>query len=181
MKGVIFTTFEAFVIDRFGEEFLDELFEASELKTDEAFVAPGTYPDEDLLSLVANASRMAGLEPATALRAFGRFAFPRLALSLPDLRAEYETPRELLRNVDDIIHVEVRKLWPEAETPRILVLEESEAAMRVRYVSERGLCAVFEGLVAGLGDFFTVSIESEHLECLHDGANACEFEIRIGD
>ena len=179
MKGIIFTTFEQFVRERLGEEFLDELLERSELKTTEAFVAPGTYPDEDLVTLVVNAAELAGLEVPEALHAFGSFAFPKLALCLGDLKSRYRDPEDLLAHVDDIIHVEVRKLWPEATTPRILIRPSLEGELEVRYDSTRSLCAVFEGLVEGLAGFYETTVECEHLHCTHDGAKYCDFAIRF--
>ena len=52
MKGIIFNLPEEFVVETFGVDAYEEILAASELRTTDPVVGPGTYPDEDLLALV---------------------------------------------------------------------------------------------------------------------------------
>lgn len=172
MKGIISTTFEDLVRERLGEGCVDELFDQRGLKTDNSFVAPVTNRDEDLVALVLTAAEMAGLEVTTTLFGSGRYAFFRLVSCREDPDESADSLESLFAHVDDIIHVEVRKLWPEAETQRIHVQSESEVVLIVRYESRRRLCPVFEGLIAGLRDFYRPAVVCEHIACPEDGGRA---------
>jgi predicted hydrocarbon binding protein len=78
------------------------------------------------------------------------------------------------------VHVEVHKLVPNANTPRILCEAEiTEAGTTVTYQSARKLCAVFTGLLQGMGDHFACDTEYKQLRCMNDGADCCEFTVRF--
>ena len=72
MKGIIFTLFESFVTDSYGEDKYEEILSKSTLKTTDPFVDPETYPDEDLLSLVATAVKILDIPAPVAVKAFGK-------------------------------------------------------------------------------------------------------------
>jgi len=50
MKGVIFNLLESMVIDRFGDETMEDIYEEAEFSADAPpFIGPETYPDSDLI------------------------------------------------------------------------------------------------------------------------------------
>lgn len=179
MKGVIFKHFEAFVIEAFGAERLEAIFEQAVLQTPLPFIGPATYPDEDLFSLAGTTIRLAGLEPDAALFAFGRFLYPRLAASVPGLIQRHRDTRSLLDDLDRVIHVEVRKLMPEAITPRIRCRALDDGVLEVTYRSPRKMCALFRGLLDAAAESFGERVIQDELECVHRGAEACRFELRF--
>jgi predicted hydrocarbon binding protein len=78
-----------------------------------------------------------------------------------------------------VIHVEVRKVMPEAITPSIR-FEDEGAGARLIYRSPRRLCHLLRGLLAGTAEHFGVAIECRETTCLLEGASACTFELRFG-
>ena len=61
MKGIIFTTFEAFITDSFGADVYEDILDDTELITTEPFVGPGTYPEADLVALLTTAVQKLGI------------------------------------------------------------------------------------------------------------------------
>lgn len=46
---------------------------------------------------------------------------------------------DMLEHLDGDIHVQVKKLYPDADLPRFTVLSRTDNAMRLQYYSEREL------------------------------------------
>lgn len=176
MKGVIFKAFEKFVIANWGDAFFEELIDATPAAGRGAFVGPGTYPDEVLVALLTTAVQKLGVAPEVALRSLGRFAFAELAAGLPGCTQGHVHPLTFLESIESIIHVEVRKLYPEARTPRILVERRGEA-VRLVYESARRLCPLMIGLVEGACAAFGHDVQHEHVQCVHRGDARCEWNL----
>ncbi len=112
-----------------------------------------------------------------ALRAFGKFSFGPLARKFGTFVEPHDDPVSFLASVDSVIHVEVRKLWPEAVTPKFVYEEIGTDSMRIEYRSARKLCHFMEGLLEGVADHFGYAVEYRQSQCQHDGADACVFDV----
>ena len=92
---------------------------------------------------------MTGNTTPNLLRSFGRDLFQHLAGSYPDVISHAHDAFALITTIDDQIHVEVRKLYPDADLPsfstRLLGVNE----MELTYRSDRGLADLAEGLLEG--------------------------------
>ncbi|MEM7305422.1 MAG: heme NO-binding domain-containing protein [Planctomycetota bacterium] len=179
MKGVIFKHFESFVGESFGFDVFEEILESTQLQTRTAFVGPETYPDEDLVALLTTAVQRLGISPADALEAFGKYLFGRLVTQHPDFVERVSDLKSFLLTVEDVIHVEVRKLFPGAVTPSFEYEDTAPDRLVIRYRSPRKLCALFRGLLQGAAERFEQPVSYEELACLHEGADACCFDITI--
>lgn len=177
MKGVIFNILEDFISEGWGGEVYEQILGACPLHTKEPFVGPGTYPDADLLAIVGKATEKLDVPTHVALIAFGTYAFPKLAGRYPASLNGHSHPRTFLKTIDDVIHVEVRKLMRDANPPRILCHDLGENRMQVSYQSTRKLCPVFRGLLQGCCNHFEVPISYQETACMNDGAEACTFEV----
>ena len=149
MKGVIFKHLESFVCETFGMEFFEELLEGTTLQTEGPFLGPGTYPDEDLLALVGTLLDRSGLELGDALFTFGRYLFDRLTEGYPEAVSSQPDLKTFLLTVESVIHVEVKKLFPGAITPKFEYDDPGGNRLVMRYFSERRLCPLFRGTAAG--------------------------------
>ncbi|MDH4074803.1 MAG: heme NO-binding domain-containing protein [Acidimicrobiia bacterium] len=159
MKGVIFNVVEEVVTDLWSDDLWDQVIEGAGVTG--AYTALGDYPDADLHALVASASALSGIEPPDLLRAIGRRALPQLIDRLPDAAAGAGDAETLLRRVNDIIHPEVLKLYPDA-IPPVFEFVESPAGLQVTYRSARRLGQLAVGLIEGCGDRFdqTTTVEA---------------------
>ncbi len=175
MKGVVFNVVEAVVTELYDADTWDDLLDAAGV--DGAYTALGNYDDEELLRIVDAAAAIAGLAVDDLWRTIGRLALPELATRLPDVIARTGDARSFLMGVNDIIHTEVRALYPQA-VPPVFEFEEFGSDLVVRYRSARRLDALAEGLMIGCGDLFDEQVVVQPI----DGPVAPDealFSVRI--
>ncbi len=115
MKGIIFNLLEEIVTEEHGSDTWDDLLETAGL--DGAYTSLGSYPDEDLGKLVTAASTALEVPPNDVVRWVGRRALPLFHERYPSLFEPYTTTRSFALQLNDIIHPEVRKLYPGAGVP----------------------------------------------------------------
>jgi len=177
MKGVVFSLLEQIVVRDYGEDTWDDLLDEAGL--DGGFTTVGSYPDEQMMRLVAAASSSLDIPPDAVLRWFGRNALPVFATEYPHLFAPHDSSRSFLLTLNDIIHPEVRKLYPGAEVPEFDFDASAKDLVCMRYRSSRGLCAFGEGLILGAADHFGEQVSVEQPRCVHRGDDHCLYEIRF--
>ena len=179
MKGSIFKHFESFVCENFGQETFEEILEGVDLITDGPFLGPDNYPDEDLLAIVGATIDKLQIPLPDALRAFGKDLFGKLAAEAPVFLENVDDLKTFLQMVDGVIHVEVKKLSPEAYLPKLECIDTGEGTMTMKYMSERQLCQLFLGLVEGAAERFSTELGWDHTACTHEGAPECTFEFNF--
>jgi len=177
MKGVIFNLAEEVISDSFGDAVWDEVLDSSGL--DGAFTSLGNYPDQHLVSLVSSASARLGVPPDEVVRTLGKGALPRLAERYPMFFSPHESTRPFLLTLNEIIHAEVRKLYPDAEVPEFEFDTSDPEWLVMHYRSHRKLCALAEGFVLGAAAFYGEDAVIEQPVCMLSGADACELRCRF--
>ena len=177
MKGIIFNLMEEAVTSQFGANTWDDLLDAAGL--DGAYTSLGNYADEQVFQLVAAASTALKLSPADVLRWFGRSAMPIMAQRYPVFFEGHSTTRGFLVTLNHIIHPEVNKLYPDAQTPIFEFEAGSEETLLVTYYSKRKICTLAEGFMHGAADHYDERIDLEHPQCMHHGAPKCLFKIKF--
>lgn len=66
---------------------------------------------------------------------------------------------DFLTTVEDYIHVEVRKLYPDAELPTFAIQTKKDAYIELLYDSERKLHDFAKGLIKGAAAYFEQNVE----------------------
>ena len=165
MKGVVFTEFYEFVEEAFSPLFLQEIINASNLKSEGVYTATGTYPFCEMGALVTQVAAKSGEDVPKLLKGFGHHLFCYFSKSSPQHFEGIDNSFDFLNHVESHIHKDVRKLYPDAELPRFDCLEHSERRYVMIYKSARGLGDLCEGLIEGCLQFFgeTASIDQELL------------------
>lgn len=182
MKGVIFNLLESLVIDRFGDEIMEEIYEQAEFSADAPpFIGPETYPDSDLIAIVSLLSEKSNLPVDDLIYEFGRYMLPVLADKYPVFFQDVESPIEFLKSVNDIIHVEVKKLFDGATPPLVTVANVNQNQAEIHYASERKLCRLLEGLLEGTAEHFDKNISYHHKQCMKDGFDDCILNIEFNE
>ena len=128
MKGIYFNLLEAVVTRDHGEVTWDALLEAAGL--DGAYTSLGSYSDDDLMKLVAAASSVLGITPEAVLRWVGREALPLEAERFPSFFSGHVSAQSFILTLNDMIHPEVRKLYPGADVPDFEFLRPSEETLQ---------------------------------------------------
>lgn len=179
MKGIIFNLFEEVVSADRGEDAWDDVLESSGL--DGAYTSLGSYPDEDLLKLVAAAGPVLGMPEQEVVRWFGRKSLPLLAARYPQFFDSHTSTRPFLLTLNDIIHPEVRKIYPGAGVPVFDCDDSAEDVLVMAYTSSRQLCAFGHGLIEGAADHYGEHAEVEQPLCMKRGDERCVFRIVLSN
>jgi hypothetical protein len=177
MKGVIFNLLEEAVREEHGEDTWDDLLESAGLEG--AYTSLGNYPHEDLVKLVGAASEALSIPGDDIVRWFGRRALAMLAERYPKFFEPHRTTRGLLLSLNDIIHPEVRKVYPGAEAPEFDYDLSHDDALVMSYRSSRQLCAFAEGLIEGAAEHYGEKVAIEQSECSKRGGSRCVFRISL--
>jgi hypothetical protein len=154
MKGVVFTEFLEFVAATHGDDMVDDIIDDCDLPNGGAYTSVGTYHHTEMQALVSAFARRAGTATPDVLLGFGRHLCRRFADSFPEFFQRRTLLFEFLESVDNHIHVEVRKLYPDADLPSFETHDRSDRGMALDYRSCRPLESLAERLILGASDYF---------------------------
>jgi predicted hydrocarbon binding protein len=171
LKGIVFNILQQVIADEHGERVWDDVLEAAGSKG--VYTAVGSYADEDLISLVGAAAGMLDTSPDDLVRDFGRKAIPHFAERYPQFFAPHADTRSFVLTLNEVIHPEVRKLFPGADVPTFEFSLPDERTVELAYVSARRLCSFAEGLVLGAADHYGETVEMRQTSCLKRGDPRC--------
>jgi hypothetical protein len=165
MKGVIFTEFLKFVEEQFDILVVDHLITATNPVSNGAYTAVGTYDSGELIAMIVELSTLKKLPASDLVKSFGEHLFGHLVESHASTLGNVSTTEQLLASVEGRIHVDVRKLYPDAELPTISFLQIDEATSELIYASTRPFADLAEGLIASAIKHFQdpISIAREDL------------------
>jgi hypothetical protein len=169
MKGVVFTEFLEMVENKFSPEMADRIIEAAALPSGGVYTAVGTYDHREMIQLVSCLSQETGIPSAELVRAFGLHLFGRFHTIFPKYFEDVSSAFDFLQRVDHYIHVEVRKLYPDAELPSFDCDTSQPGCLRLTYRSSRPFAALAEGLIQGCVAHYGEAVDIA-MEDLSDGA-----------
>lgn len=175
MKGIIFILLEEIVREEHGEDAWDDLLDAADL--DGVYTSLGSYPDAQLHRLVAAAAAALDLTTTEVLVWAGRRTLPLMAKRFPHFFDVHTTTRPFLLTLNSMIHPEVRKLYPGADTPEFDFDTSDPDLLVMHYRSARRLCAYAQGLVEGAAEYYGQKADFKQSGCMHRGDPACVFQI----
>lgn len=177
MKGVVFTELVEMVEEKFSPQIADRIIESSSLPSRGIYTAVGTYEHAEMLQLVARLSDETGIEIPDLLKAFGHHLFGRFAAIYATLFEDPVSVFSFLPRVDNHIHVDVRKLYEDAELPRIECEETENGQLHVVYRSQRHFADLAEGLIHGCIDHFGEALHLEREDLSPDEGSHVRFEL----
>ncbi|TVP69053.1 MAG: guanylate cyclase [Rhodobacteraceae bacterium] len=154
MKGIVFVELIRMAETEIGEDAVDDILDQCALSSGGAYTAVGNYPCAELLILVEAFSSRTGLASAEVQRRFGKWMHEHFVLSYPSFFTDKPDALAMLAAIEDEVHVEVRKLYPEAELPRFETERIDANKLQMTYRSPRPLNDFCQGLVEGCVDHF---------------------------
>ena len=146
MKGFVFTELTELAERKFGEDAMDNVFDNVELSSGGAYTSIGYYAAEELNTLVVELAKRQSICPQVLVHGFGEHLFSQFERQFPRFFTDIDNAFDFLAQVDGVIHVEVRKLYPDAELPRFESSIEGDR-MVIDYFSPRGLADLASGLI----------------------------------
>ncbi len=178
MKGMVFTMLGEMVEEKFGIDTWDELIDLTQPASDGVYVASALYPDEELLAYVQAMSSKLDTPANDLVFAFGEYMLGRFSGIHPEFFDNHSL-KSFLKSVHDVIHVEVKKLHPDALLPKFDYIDEAPNRLVMLYRSPRELCALAEGLIDGASKHFDTNYDLQHPVCMHKGADHCRLELEF--
>ena len=158
MKGMVFTEFLELVDDKLSFETSERLIEMSDLPSEGSYTAVGTYDAQEMMTLVTNLSTLTGVSVPDLLKAFGRHLFKRFVSFFPAFFEGVGSSLEFLPRVDSYVHLEVRKLYPDAELPSFSCSIPEPGTLIMAYQSKPNLADLAEGLILACIEHFGDSL-----------------------
>lgn len=98
---------------------------------------------------------------------------PMLAARFPGFFTPHSSARSFVLTLNDIIHPEVRKLYPGADVPEFGFDDADPDTLVITDVSARKLCALAEGFLAGAASHYGQTADLQHIQCMHEGHDSC--------
>ena len=132
---------------RYGLEVADRILEESELPSGGSYTAVGTYSFNEMLELITHLSAASGVPTSDLLYIFGKHLYFGLSKAHPQVVKSYRNPLDLIASIEDHIHMQVIKLYPDAALPTFSIVDKSPNRLVVIYHSERALYRLAEGLM----------------------------------
>lgn len=169
MKGIVFIKLMDMVEETYGGDMMDDILDQCDLPSKGAYTSVGTYDHNEFLSIVGELSRRTGLPIRTLVHGFGTYLFSKFHEMMPQFFEEPTCAFEFLQSVHSCVHVEVKKLYPEATLPHFETTRKSDTTLVMTYRSRCPFADFAEGLIAGCIDFYGEDISIESLDQNTDG------------
>lgn len=179
MKGIIFTEFLELVEEKFGLEMVDKIITQSELKSNGIYTAVGTYEFGEMLQLISHLSENTDISIDDLLMVYAEHLFAALIKTHPNLVEHYKDPMDLLASIENHIHVEVQKIYPDAQLPTFELEERTDSKMVMVYKSDKALYMLGKGLMLETFKLFKVPANID-FEKLNEEGTEVRFIIKKG-
>lgn len=179
MQGSIYTAFSDMIIDTMGMEQWNELLEETAPPSKGIYTSGDQYDDKELIDMVVYLSVKTGLPTEDLVQKFGHYLFGILYKKSPVNLSKLTNLRDFLLAIDKVIHVEVKRLHPNAYLPTFDYEDGKDGQLIMYYQSKRKLCHASIGLIQGAAEKFNERVDIEHPECMHHGADRCKLVIKF--
>lgn len=170
MKGIVFTEFLEMVENQYGFSLANNIVEESQLESGGVYTAVGTYNHSEMIQLVNNLSKEVQLSIDDLLLSYGIHFFKVLVDSYPVFFEGKFNAFSFLESIENYIHVEVLKLYPDAELPRFEIEKQGENRLLMTYHSDRKLHSFAEGLIKGCIGHYLENITIKKSLLKNDGS-----------
>lgn len=179
MKGIVFSEFLEMVESKFSADMVDDIIEDNDLPSGGAYTSVGTYDHQELMSLVQSLSQKTGANVPALLQTYGHHMFGRFVEGYPVFFDGVKNSFDFLISIEDYIHVEVRKLYPDAELPEFDSVRVAPDKMSMVYRSPRCMGDFAQGLMTGCFEYFEETIELQRND-EHNG-KVVRFDLTLSN
>jgi hypothetical protein len=177
MKGIVFRELVDMVESHFSPETADKIISSSRLATGGAYTSVGTYDHTEIVELVSHLSATTGISQPDLLSTFGEHLLNRFALLYPAHFIGQTSTFDFLAILDNKIHVEVKKLYPDAELPVFEHGSTDPNKLVFVYRSKRPFADLAEGLIRGCIRYFNEEIVLTREDLPSDGGAHTRFTL----
>lgn len=158
MKGIVFTELFDMVEGVFGEDMIDDVLDDCDLESGGAYTAVGTYDHMELVQIVTALSSHTDIAFKDLVHKYGHHLFSRFHEIMPTFFEKPQSAFEFLESVHGYIHVEVKKLHPDAALPHFETQRQGDGILIMTYKSHCPFADFAGGLIQGCVDFYKENI-----------------------
>jgi hypothetical protein len=178
MKGIVFCEFVEMMEKEFSADMADEIITGAELESGGAYTAVGTYDHHEMLTLVTRLSEKTGAPVPELVEAFGRYLFGRFVELYPAFFEGVDRAFSFLDRIEEHVHVEVKKLYPDAELPTFDTSHPDGDTMIMDYRSRRPFADLALGLIEGCITHYGENIEVDSEDLSGEGNIHVRFTLK---
>lgn len=160
MKGVVFTEYMEFIEEQFGFDVVDEMIEKSGVSG--VYTQAGNYEFNELFAMVSALSQIVEKPIGTLVEAFAKVLFPKLIIIYPKPVQNYTNTFDFIAHVDDVVHPEVKKLYPDTELPKFQLVSRTENELVTIYISTKPLMDLARGLMLGCATYYKEELDIQY-------------------
>lgn len=170
MKGIVFTEFIEMVEEKFGYDMMDDIIESSNLPSGGSYTTVGTYDHTEMIQLVVGLSKRTEIPVSSLLKTYGKHLLHALSKKYPMFFESTHNSLDFLEQIDRYIHVEVQKLYPDAELPKFDIHRINEHSIEMIYQSERRMSDLADGLIEATIEYYNETATVEKINLNEDGS-----------
>lgn len=178
MKGLVFTEFIEFVEEKFGFDTVDLIIDKANLPSKGVYTQAAVYPDSELLSLLGVLSDHSGKSVNELLESYGRHVFHKLLSIYPTASSGVTGVLDFISRVDSLVHVEVKKLYPDAQLPKFSVDKHENNEMVLIYQSQKRLEALAKGMMLGCAEHYGQNLDIK-MEKISEDPHTIRFDLKV--
>ena len=179
MKGMVFTELLSMAEHALGEAAVDDILDGLALDNDGAYSAVGNYSCGELMRIVGAISDHTAIPVPELQRRFGQWVHGRFVEGYPAFFADKPNALAMLDAIENEVHVEVRKLYPDAELPTFETEWHGMRALTMPYRSDRPLVPFCHGMIEACVAHFRQPAEITVTEIGDDHARAARFHVQL--
>ncbi len=177
MKGIILSEFVEFLELSLGNDSAQDIIDEAGIDSQGVYTRVGQYDYQELIHLLTQSVAKTGIDQNVLLNDFSEHLFLVFKRDYGLFFEGVDSAVEMLMQVDNHIHVEVLKLYPDAELPRFESSVDGQL-MTLYYKSPRPLASVALALVGACLKYFGNSDSLLSSE-LHEDHKSAKFVISI--
>jgi len=154
MLGIVFSEFLEMVESTFSMDMVDDIIDAVDIESGGSYTSVGNYNHEEILKLVTALSEKTGTPVPDLVHAFGEHLYGRFVEKYPIFFEGIEHSIDFFETIENHIHVEVKKLYPQAELPTFDCKRLDDGSFEMIYSSTRPFADLAEGLMHGCISYY---------------------------
>lgn len=178
MKGIVFCEFVEMLEQEFSADMADEIISGAALESGGAYTTVGTYDHHEMLALVTQLSEKTGTPVPDLVEAFGRYLFGRFVDLYPAFFEGVDGAFSFLDRIEEHVHVEVLKLYPDAELPTFKTSRTDDNTMVMVYQSTRPFADLAKGLIEGCIAHYGEPVDVQMEDLSDEGRTHVRFTLR---
>jgi hypothetical protein len=178
LLGIIFESYIEYLEEEFGVEVCESIVDRACPDGNSSFTAVGNYSFDRMLDFVVATNKITQVETHDLLRSFGLYLFPKLMDGYGSMLGEINHSFEMIECIENHIHVEVKKLYPNAELPTFKTDKTEDGKLIVEYQSARPLASLAAGLLEGCCKHFKNEVTIAKTDRTPEEGYGAVFELK---